>query len=72
MTEFREPIETPCISVCVIDETTGLCQGCLRTIAEIASWSRLSNPERRRIMAELPARKQPEAGAMGDMKHEET
>ena len=41
----------------VIDEATGLCQGCLRTIAEIASWSRLTNPERRRIMAELPSRK---------------
>lgn len=57
MTETAEPIETPCISVCVIDEATGLCQGCLRTIAEIASWSRLTNPERRRIMAELPSRK---------------
>jgi predicted Fe-S protein YdhL (DUF1289 family) len=26
------------MSVCVMDEGTGLCQGCLRTIDEIAQW----------------------------------
>jgi uncharacterized protein len=49
-------IETPCISVCDIDLPTGLCRGCGRTRNEIAGWRSFSPDERRRIMAELPAR----------------
>lgn len=50
-------IETPCIKVCSIDRTTNLCVGCGRTLAEIADWSDLSPEERRRIVAELPGRR---------------
>lgn len=49
-------METPCISVCVIDPRTGLCEGCGRTIDEISSWNRMTGAERLRVMAELPAR----------------
>lgn len=52
-------METPCINVCVIEPGTQVCTGCRRTLAEIARWSRLSAPERRRIMAELPTRLPP-------------
>lgn len=55
-TPAAEPMETPCVNVCSIEESTGLCAGCHRTIAEIAGWARLTNAERRRIMAELPGR----------------
>jgi predicted Fe-S protein YdhL (DUF1289 family) len=61
----RGGIETPCISVCDIDMPTGLCRGCGRTRAEIAGWSSFSVAERRRIMAELPARKAAHLGAGG-------
>ena len=47
---------TPCIKLCTIDPRTGLCLGCARTLAEIASWSSLSDAERARLMAELPRR----------------
>ena len=50
-------IESPCVKICDIDRPTGLCCGCGRSLAEIAGWSSLSSAERRRIMAELPARK---------------
>ncbi len=50
-------IASPCIKVCVIDPVSGLCSGCARTLAEIAAWARLEADERRRIMAELPARR---------------
>jgi predicted Fe-S protein YdhL (DUF1289 family) len=50
-------METPCIKICVIDPATGLCEGCARTLAEIAAWARLAPAERRRIMAELPRRR---------------
>jgi predicted Fe-S protein YdhL (DUF1289 family) len=48
---------TPCIKVCVIDPASGLCTGCGRTLAEIATWGGLEHAERRRIMAELPGRR---------------
>jgi len=50
-------MESPCVDVCEIDRTTGLCLGCRRTIGEIAAWSSMTSAERRRIMAELPDRK---------------
>lgn len=49
-------IDSPCVKVCVIDEGCGLCTGCGRSLAEIAGWSRLSDTQRRAIMAELPRR----------------
>ena len=50
------PIKTPCIKVCAVSGQTGLCIGCGRTLGEIASWGGISEEERQRIMAELPAR----------------
>jgi len=49
---------SPCINICRMDARTGWCEGCLRTIAEITVWSRLSTAEREPIWASLPARKQ--------------
>ena len=51
------PIATPCVKVCFVDGESGLCLGCFRTLAEIAGWSRLDEPVRRRLMEELPARR---------------
>lgn len=48
--------DTPCIKICVIDPASRLCIGCLRTLDEIAAWSGLPPEDRRRIMAQLPAR----------------
>jgi len=47
---------SPCIKVCLIDDETGLCEGCGRTREEIATWGRLSEKERLGIMAGLEAR----------------
>jgi uncharacterized protein len=49
-------METPCVKICTFDPLHGLCSGCGRTLEEIAQWSDMSDAERRRIMAELPAR----------------
>jgi predicted Fe-S protein YdhL (DUF1289 family) len=51
------PVVTPCVKVCAVDGASGLCLGCLRSLAEIAQWSRFSDEERARIMGELPDRK---------------
>ncbi|TCO69799.1 DUF1289 domain-containing protein [Rhodovulum euryhalinum] len=50
-------IETPCTRVCTVDRDSRLCVGCLRSIDEIAAWTRMSPEDRRRVMAELPARR---------------
>jgi len=51
------PIRTPCVQVCAVDGDSGLCLGCLRTLAEIAGWARLTDAERDLVMAELPGRR---------------
>ena len=48
------PLSSPCTKVCAIDPRSGLCLGCGRTLAEIAQWASLGEPERLRIMAQLP------------------
>ena len=59
-------IESPCINVCTLDAEGRLCLGCARTIDEIASWGTLTDAERVRVVAMLPARKrQIEARAAG-------
>jgi predicted Fe-S protein YdhL (DUF1289 family) len=49
-------LETPCINICLLDDATGTCLGCGRTLAEIAGWAQMSDVERRAVMAALPAR----------------
>lgn len=49
-------VSTPCIHVCAVSGRTSQCVGCGRTLKEIAAWGGLSEEERLRIMAELPAR----------------
>jgi predicted Fe-S protein YdhL (DUF1289 family) len=51
------PLSSPCTNVCAIDPRSGLCLGCGRTLAEIAQWASLGEPERLRIMAQLPDRR---------------
>lgn len=53
----QDDSSSPCTSVCRIDEATGLCVGCLRTLDEIAAWSTLGDDARRAIVAALPDRR---------------
>jgi predicted Fe-S protein YdhL (DUF1289 family) len=50
-------IASPCIGVCALDPATGRCEGCLRTIDEIAAWGALDEHARREIWQRLPARR---------------
>ena len=51
-------VPSPCQSVCIMHPETGLCEGCLRTIDEIAAWSRMDNPAKLAVWAQLPERLQ--------------
>lgn len=50
-----EPL-SPCNKICQIHPEMRICIGCYRTINEIATWSRLTDMERREIMEVLPER----------------
>lgn len=52
----RDEIESPCIRVCVVHPETRLCTGCLRSLEEIAAWTRMTPEARQALMAELPTR----------------
>ncbi|MGB5559427.1 MAG: DUF1289 domain-containing protein [Paracoccaceae bacterium] len=52
----RDEVESPCVKVCVVHPTERLCVGCLRSIDEIARWSRMTPDQRREIMLDLPDR----------------
>ena len=50
-------VPSPCTSVCRIDEATGWCQGCARTLPEIAAWAGLDEGGKRQVWALLPDRR---------------
>ena len=52
------PLPSPCISVCRIEAHTGWCEGCLRTLDEIAAWSLLDNAAKHAIWKLLPQRRE--------------
>ena len=50
-------LRSPCIGVCRLDVETGYCEGCCRTIEEIAGWSTLSDDGKRAVWRELRLRR---------------
>lgn len=50
-------IESPCISVCMINAEDERCYGCFRTLEEIAGWGSYSDLERANIMQQLDQRR---------------
>jgi hypothetical protein len=51
-----EAVPSPCVSICRMDMNTGLCEGCLRTLDEIAAWGRMTEGDKREVWAELAKR----------------
>ena len=51
-------VPSPCISVCQINAVTGSCEGCFRTLDEIAGWS-LATPEAKRSVWRAIAQRLP-------------
>jgi len=49
---------SPCVGVCNLDDN-GLCEGCLRSSAEIAHWSQMNDDERLHLMEIVLPTRQP-------------
>ena len=52
------PVPSPCTSVCKMDPSSGWCEGCLRTIDEIAAWAALSDTDKLVIWDRLAERRE--------------
>ncbi|MDE1947114.1 MAG: DUF1289 domain-containing protein [Burkholderiales bacterium] len=50
-------VASPCVDVCRMDPASGWCEGCLRTIDEIAAWSTLADEAKLAVWAELERRR---------------
>jgi len=51
-------VPSPCVSLCKMNQDTGFCDGCLRTIEEIVAWSRADDAYKRAVWEELRRREQ--------------
>jgi predicted Fe-S protein YdhL (DUF1289 family) len=49
-------VPSPCISECRVRESDGLCEGCLRTLAEIVAWAQMDDAQKRDVWKELAQR----------------
>jgi len=60
-------VPSPCNSICTIDQVTGFCAGCFRTLDEVAMWSVLDDHEKRAVWAALAVRRAARApGSVAD------
>jgi uncharacterized protein len=51
------PLPSPCIGICRLEPASGLCEGCLRTIDEIAAWPEADDAARLAILDRLRDRR---------------
>jgi predicted Fe-S protein YdhL (DUF1289 family) len=56
--------QSPCTNVCVLD-AKGFCTGCLRALAEIASWGSMTSAAQWQLLAELEQRRKTRATQHG-------
>lgn len=47
---------SPCVSVCRMNAATGLCEGCFRTIDEIARWGAMDSAAREAAWSRIEQR----------------
>jgi predicted Fe-S protein YdhL (DUF1289 family) len=48
---------SPCINICRMDPESGLCEGCLRTLDEIAQWGAATEEQKRTVWRAIVRRK---------------
>lgn len=52
----KNEVQSPCISVCTMNEKTGFCHGCYRTMDEIEKWWDLNNLQKQAVLDKLAVR----------------
>ena len=59
-----DEVPSPCVSVCRMDAERLFCIGCLRTIPEIAGWSRSDAASKRSVWRAIEVRASAQAGLL--------
>ena len=54
--QTQAAMPSPCINVCRMDESSGLCVGCWRNLDEIIKWSRADEGYKRQVWHEIKRR----------------
>jgi len=49
-----------------MDAKSGLCEGCQRTLDEIAAWSLMDDADKQAVWDQLPARRDPHLAPLQD------
>lgn len=49
-------VPSPCVSICRMNPSTELCEGCFRTLDEIALWSRMEEASKREVWKQIGER----------------
>jgi predicted Fe-S protein YdhL (DUF1289 family) len=52
----QTPVGSPCIDVCRLNPSSGLCEGCLRSREEIKAWKAMPDPDRLALLETLARR----------------
>jgi len=59
MTTDQQPVRSPCVSVCALDEND-ICIACQRSGMEISQWGAMSNEQKRDVMQKVARRERGE------------
>lgn len=58
MSAAESAVASPCINVCKMSEAAGVCEGCLRTLDEIAAWGSLDDAAKLQVWRQIRVRRQ--------------
>jgi predicted Fe-S protein YdhL (DUF1289 family) len=50
-------IDSPCTRICVVDDESGLCRGCHRTLVDISYWVNYSRAGKLAVLIKVAQRK---------------
>ena len=52
-----DDVPSPCLRICVVDQTRDVCRGCYRTLDEISKWASYTREEKLALLSVLAQRK---------------
>lgn len=52
----KQTIDSPCIGVCSMDDLSGLCMGCFRTMDEIQNWWDMDDAGKQAVIEQASVR----------------
>ena len=54
---MTDDVPSPCVKICIVDETREMCRGCYRTLDEISRWTAYTRVEKIALLDELARRR---------------